>query len=45
MCHSDAFINSYIITHTFADAFSSIEEIMDQYYNDYNGKPTRAAAN
>ncbi|HLH54917.1 MAG TPA: hypothetical protein VKY92_15005 [Verrucomicrobiae bacterium] len=42
MCHSDAFINSYIITHTFADAFSSIEEIMDQYYN---GKPTRAAAN
>ncbi len=32
MCHSDSFINSYIMTHTFADAFSSIEKIIEDYH-------------
>jgi hypothetical protein len=33
MCHSDPFINSYIMTHTFAEVFSNIDEIMEEYYS------------
>jgi hypothetical protein len=33
MSHSDPFINSYILTHTFANVFSSIDEILQDYHN------------